>query len=215
MTQRRTPIRLSKNGKPAKGEPCPHDECGRPVKQNGLCQMHEARLSRRGSLELVRWGVKPTDAVLAARLLEKTTPEPNSGCVIWLGSIKDNGYGTMWDGFRHQHVHRLSYMLHHGPIPDGLVVCHRCDVRCCVNPGHLWLGTTQDNMDDMMRKGRRREGRHDGLRNGRARLTPEAVAIIRAAPKGYGTGRALAQRFGVSEGAIWHARNGNTWQGEE
>lgn len=52
-------------------------------------------------------------------------------------------------------AHRASYKFYRGPIPDGLWVLHRCDVRCCINPDHLWLGTHQDNVDDMMAKGRK------------------------------------------------------------
>ena len=64
------------------------------------------------------------------------------------------GYGMFRIKRESYLAHRYSWTLHRGPIPVGLWVLHRCDVPACVNPGHLFLGTHQDNMDDMKRKGR-------------------------------------------------------------
>ena len=74
-----------------------------------------------------------------------------SGCRIWTGSIKGNGYGQMRDK---RYVHRATWELVNGPIPNGLQVCHKCDVRLCCNDAHLFLGTQLDNMRDANRKGR-------------------------------------------------------------
>lgn len=83
--------------------------------------------------------------------------DPNeSGCWLWNGPR----YKKTWHGqfrFRFQGTrlaHRLSWMFHNGPIPAGMVVCHRCDVPHCVNPEHLFLGTWADNVRDMYAKGR-------------------------------------------------------------
>lgn len=83
-----------------------------------------------------------------------TGTDPNS-CWLWTGAIKSNGYGHIGNrGGPYLMAHRASWQLHYGPIPDGLCVCHRCDVRNCVRPDHLFLGNVRENLRDMMDKGR-------------------------------------------------------------
>lgn len=88
------------------------------------------------------------------RFSAKVSPEPMSGCWLWTGSFRRDGYGSLSiDGVTHA-AHRVSWWLSKGEIHDGLCVLHRCDNRACVNPDHLWLGTKRDNTNDMLRKGR-------------------------------------------------------------
>src|SRR3990167_3935921 len=88
-------------------------------------------------------------------------PEPMSGCWLWIGARTDKGYGTT--GSPSRLVHRVIYQLVSGsPIPPGMQVCHRCDVRCCVNPAHLFVGTAKDNTHDAMKKDRLAKGIHHG-----------------------------------------------------
>lgn len=82
-----------------------------------------------------------------------TIPEPNSGCLIWLGAVsKKTGYGVLSTGYksegtkRSSYAHRVSYEYFVGPIPDGLDLDHKCRVRCCVNPDHLEPVTRADNI---------------------------------------------------------------------
>jgi hypothetical protein len=80
------------------------------------------------------------------------------GCWEWTGRISVVGYGQIKDHYKTRNAHRVSYELNVGPIPDGLVVCHTCDNRKCVNPSHLWVGTFGDNNRDREAKGRGRWG---------------------------------------------------------
>lgn len=111
-----------------------------------------------------------------SRFEAKYIPEPNSGCWLWTAGVDSSGYGTfIYDG-RTLGAHRVSFMLHRGVIPGGLLVCHTCDVRVCVNPNHLFLGTIQDNIDD-----RDRKGRHPRLRGNagtNSKLTEDQVIEI-------------------------------------
>jgi len=90
----------------------------------------------------------------------KLIRKKDSGCWHFKGPInKRSGYGLVgWHG-KVINAHRLSWILFKGEVTDGLHVLHHCDNRRCINPDHLFLGTHQDNMDDMTRKGRRRGGR--------------------------------------------------------
>lgn len=84
------------------------------------------------------------------------TPEPNSGCWLWGKSVNKKGYGQISRSRKEGPAlaHCVSWQLAKGEIPQGLCVLHRCDVPCCVNPDHLWLGTKADNNRDMAGKGR-------------------------------------------------------------
>lgn len=95
------------------------------------------------------------------RFEQKVSPEPNSGCWLWIGAYTDDGYGQL--GFRghNTRAHRAAWILYRGEIPNLLCVLHKCDMRCCVNPDHLWLGDDMDNAQDKMRKGRWRVGKTD------------------------------------------------------
>jgi DNA-binding XRE family transcriptional regulator len=102
-------------------------------------------------------------------------------------------------------VHRLSYKLHLGPIPEGLMVLHKCDNPICVNPDHLYAGTAQDNMDDKV----------PGERNPRAKLREADVAYIRTECKTRGSKARLAREFGVSKSTISSIANSQTWTSVE
>ena len=94
--------------------------------------------------------LSPCDPCLtpAERLAHYTRIDPLSGCHIWHGSINHAGYGKLNVRGKSLAAHRLAWALKHGPIPAGMILCHRCDVRRCCNPDHLVLGTRGDNMAD-------------------------------------------------------------------
>lgn len=141
----------------------------------------------------------------------KPQPGPlDTPCHIWQRQILRSGYGHMRDGMRKVLAHRFSWERTNGPIPDGLQVLHRCDVRACVNLDHLFLGTHAENMRDMARKGR--AARVTGERHGRSSLTESDVSQIRKLYRNKAmTQYQLANLFGVRQGQISRIVNGQRW----
>lgn len=111
------------------------------------------------------------DATRAERFWSKV--DRSGECWLWTGSSRgSNNYGQFAvTPKRSVAAHRFAYELTHGPIPDGMLVCHTCDTPRCVRPEHLWLGTPLDNHDDMKAKGRSPRGEANG-----ARKHPERMA---------------------------------------
>lgn len=147
------------------------------------------------------------------RLEAKTERVPFSGCWLFTGSLDTSGYGLIGVGGSGNigKAHRESYKIHRGPIPDDMQVCHHCDVRSCINPGHLFLGTLQDNMDD-----RDRKGRHvpmPGMMHGMHKLTDDQVRSIKAEyARGGISMRALGKKYGVTKFPIQRIINGEGWK---
>ncbi len=89
-----------------------------------------------------------------AKIGQEQYAEDKNGCWIWQWSMVNTGYGKMWDGSKLVLAHRWYYEQKYGPIPEGKYLCHTCDVRACVNPDHVFVGTQKDNVQDMIKKGR-------------------------------------------------------------
>lgn len=128
----------------------------------------------------------------------------STGCLEFSKDIKPAGYGHIWTGSRSVRANRAAWILFHGPIPPGLLVCHVCDNRRCIEPSHLFLGTNDENMADMVAKGRAPMG----SRNGLAKLTEADVIAIYTMP---GNTKAIAERFGVSNTNVRDIRSGYIW----
>lgn len=138
-------------------------------------------------------------------------------CWIWTSKTNKRGYG--WhrlyghDKPRGILAHRFSYALHFGQIPIGILVCHECDNPRCVRPDHLFLGTSQDNVDDMMNKGRSRH--MSGEDAGQAKLTKIQVAEIRHKSLMGATGTCLSIEYGISKAQISRIINCKRWKNAE
>ena len=151
------------------------------------------------------------------RFKKKYTIDPDSGCWIWLGNLTKFGYGTFRISLKENSIpaHRAGYQLLKGDIPSGLKVCHHCDIRCCVNPDHMFLGTGVDNMRDAAKKGRMNwlPGSKRNLPIGeahyKAKLTEDQARYIYNSPK---SGISLASELGVSNNTISRIRRRITWK---
>lgn len=134
-------------------------------------------------------------------------------CWLWTGAARDFGYGVINVDGKAERAHRLSWMLHNGPITNGLFVCHKCDNPLCVNPGHLFLGSNADNMRDCAQKGRARGPCLKGEAHGCSKLTDETVRLIR---QEYADKRpylkTLAAKYAVSPQTIHRIVRGDAWK---
>lgn len=140
---------------------------------------------------------------LSVRFWTKVLKAGPDDCWIWIGCGKNSkGYGKVWgDGWRHGRLlsaHIASYEMCYGPVPVGLEICHKCDVKLCVNPRHLWAGTHLQNMQDAKRKGR--------MLKPWLRVPPEVQGAIKIAVGKYQT---VAEQFNVSASLVSLIKNGN------
>lgn len=146
------------------------------------------------------------------RLIERFENQINkieNGCWLWTGEILPTGYGVLRIGGQMLSTHRLSYEVFVDQIPKGLCVCHSCDVRECVNPEHLWLGTHTENMEDAARKNRM----HPGEQNGQSKLTePQVIEIINLYSTGNYSQQQLAEKFSVEHSIISGIITGKNWK---
>lgn len=161
-------------------------------------------------------------------------------CWLWSAGLLRNGYGQFAISHREGVLaHRFAYQCAYGPIPAGMCVLHRCDVRRCVRPDHLFLGTKAENNTDRSRKGRNASGEKNGSKTrpdriargerhwskihpeavvkgeciGNSRLTAEKVKAIRDAYSVGGvTHQQLAKDFSVSASTIGNVINRRFWR---
>ena len=150
-----------------------------------------------------------TTTPVVDRVLEKIVRIPFSGCWVFMGATNDFGYGIVGTGGRgapNDRAHRITYRHFCGEIPNGMFVCHRCDVPSCCNPDHLFLGTNQDNVRDMISKGRNspppRNPHVVGSVHPGSKLTEDQVVHIREAYSKGVKQKDLAQQYGVAHQTI-------------
>lgn len=147
------------------------------------------------------------------RLLEKTTVCKKTGCWNWEGLKDKNGYGRLGIGKKVFRCHRLSYEVFCGPIPPDMFVMHSCDNPSCINPDHLSVGSPDDNVQDMLRKGRYIPGGkpHHGQKNGNSKLTEkQAVEIIKLSREK--SCARISRIYNVSKTCIERIVSGQSWK---
>ncbi len=127
-----------------------------------------------------------------------------NGCWDWVGHRDCHGYSRFG---RKTKGHRYSYEKFKGEIPDNLSVCHTCDNKGCVNPDHLFLGTTQDNQSDKVNKNRQSKGED----HGRTKLSKKEVSDIRSRLENGEFGTNLAKEYNVTTGLIYHIKHRRIW----
>jgi hypothetical protein len=133
----------------------------------------------------------------------------HAGYKITYWAKRDGGDGKEW------RAHRRVWVEHFGPIPDGLVICHRCDNPPCVNIDHLFLGTRADNNADRDSKGRQGVGYQAGSpgeRNGAAKLSSDDVLAIRERVRLGETQISVAQSYGIRQSQVSRIINGKRWR---
>lgn len=146
---------------------------------------------------------------IATRFLKYTNK--TESCWLWVGCKKQGGYGVIsFQRGRMMLAHRLSWMLHNGPIPESFQVLHNCpggDNSGCVNPSHLWLGHDLENHQDAAKKNRTTKGE----RNAMHKLTEVEVKAIKSTAPYRGYVKALAIKYSVRHTAISKIIHGKRW----
>lgn len=135
-----------------------------------------------------------------------------NGCWLWTSAQNNNGYGRLKIGTKHSAAHRLSYAHFRGAIPHGMCVLHTCDVRTCVNPAHLWLGTNDDNVADRVAKGRTRWNPKRGASHPCAKLTEQNIKDIFSMLNEGLTQKHIAAYYGISQQTVSKIKRRVAWK---
>ena len=155
---------------------CSVDSCDRPVDCKDLCGLHYQRLRNYGDVTYSE--SCPRYLTMGEKLKWYGWDVTPTGCWELHGTRDKDGYVVFYAEGKNQHSHRAAYKEWVCPIPEGMVVRHKCDNPPCINPKHLELGTVQDNVNDREERGRRTPAR--GEKNGYAKLTWDNVNDIRS-----------------------------------
>ncbi|RWR09775.1 HNH endonuclease [Paenirhodobacter populi] len=152
------------------------------------------------------------DPFVIERFLSLCSHSDQERCWVWSGMSNTNGYGRFSFNDRHRLAHRVSFEMFIGPIPEGMVVCHECDNRLCVNPRHLWLGTQSENLLDAVSKGRKSPPDTTGEKNGNRKLNWDQVSAIRSMHAQGAKKYLIAQVFHVSPSTIGGIVSNKSWK---
>ena len=140
-------------------------------------------------------------------ILDKSIPEPMSGCWIWLCARTTAGYGMFRRGKKAFYAHRYSYEAFNGRIKGGMEIRHKCNNPICCNPDHLIQGTRKENSDDMIRAKRQARGQ----RHGHAKFSEDDIIVIRKMLKSGISQAKIALDFNVDASSISFIKTGRNW----
>ncbi len=210
-TQPRRPLRKRKPDRP-----CEIDGCDRTVGRSGargMCNAHYIAWRKATPPEERRL----TPAIRFWQKVDQHGPVPVhvpelGPCWLWTGAVSKLGYGKLRADKKWSTAHRRSYEMHHGQIPDGMFVCHRCDNPSCVRPEHLFAGTPSQNTRDMHQKGRAALRGAEGEQNSHHKLMNEQVVAIRNRFHQGELIRHLAAEHELDVRSISNIVNGRTWK---
>jgi hypothetical protein len=153
--------------------------------------------------------MNPKTLTIKERLFSGVEINQSTGCWEWKGAKDRKGYASLSIDGKQVKAHRQSYMQLVGPIPEGMMICHKCDNPSCINPEHLFAGTALDNSRDCISKGRQKP---IGEKSFTAKLTDSEVLRIRKELASGAQKKHLGKKFGVSARAIFKIANGDTWK---
>ena len=149
-----------------------------------------------------------TAAGLFNRIEKYVERIPEAGCWLWIGSTNNRGYGKIYLDGKLQLAHRAAYNLFKGDIAAEMVICHICDVKCCVNPYHLYQGSQRDNVRDSKARGQMAVG----ARNGNAKLTADQIREIRSMSNTSNlTKSEIGKLFGIARITVQQITSGRRW----
>jgi hypothetical protein len=189
---------------------CAFDGCERNAVSKGYCDKHYRRVLKRGDVN--DFGSRKVEEGNAFERFHKKYEINESGCWIWTAGTRPNKKGIPYprhwtDERKSIGAHRFSFELIHGSIQKSMYVCHKCDTPLCVNPDHLFVGTHQDNMRDMVQKKRSFTGRGEN-KKGKAKLTNQQAKEIREMNLSQ---TKMGVLFGVSQRTISRIKRGESY----
>jgi hypothetical protein len=182
------------------GDICKIKDCQNKVTCEGrICQSHRHKKVYYGTY----FPMLKTKPTREEYFNSKLTQKNSNNCILWTGRKDRVGYGVLWDGKKNIKAHRFSWELVNGEIPKGVYCLHKCDIRNCVNVDHLFLGTQQDNIEDMIAKKRNVLGW--------IKLRPHEVVEIKRLIRQNFHDVDIAKKFNVHRDTIRSIRNGKNW----
>lgn len=168
---------------------------------HGFCAKHYKQAKKQGLITATR----RTGLSLSERLERNSRLNTETGCIEWCGHRNHDGYGKLQFKSKLHSAHRIAWEVAYGAIPGGICVLHKCDVRHCINPDHLFLGTQVDNIADMCAKGRQAKAESAG---GTKLNAKKVLAILRDER----LDKEIALDYKISLSVVAQIKTGRTWK---